>query len=541
MHIDEAIDYPGSVFNKLIKDAFADDKHYINILNIGSKALLARVHLIRMAKKSINIQIFIWSNDDSGKFLAYELTKAARRGVEVNVLIDAMGNKKDPYKGAVLAKEFPNINIKYYNPVGKVVKPSALQLVQSAIKDFKKLNQRMHNKIFIVDDKIAITGGRNHQDDYFDRGKKRNFKDRECLIIGPIVKKMTDSFMDYWAFKGSVSNEDMLDVKNKMKKDIDQTVPIKEFFNFGETFDELNSQLNDSLFMEEQFIEKTSEVKKIEFFADGPGKSKYSRQFKGPTVTQAIMELVSRAQSSIIMQTPYLVLPKLQTRAFARLRRKKPDLDIRVSGNSLAAADHLSAYAVSYQNKKKILKKLKWRIFEFKLKPKDLDLIVPPINLQDRADSYFTVIHAKSYIVDEKEVFIGSFNIDPRSINLNTEAGVIIYDEKIAKDVAQDILQDMAPQNSWTIGKRLNVPLVSYFSGILEDIINIVPFLDIWPFSYSASFQLKPGMSEVPFYHNDFYNNYRSVGPFPDVQGPTKAIETMLFKAFFGKLIEPAI
>ena len=541
MHISEEIRYADSPFEELIKDAFENNKHYVNVLNVGDEALLIRIHLIRMARKSINIQTFIWGNDATARILDYELLQAVSRGVKVNIIVDALANKTDPKNETILTRTGPGLKVKYYNPVAKRVKYSKIQLLANLITDFRKLNQRMHNKLFIVDDRVAITSGRNYRADYFDRGRHRNFQDRGCLVIGPVVKKMTDSFMDYWAFKWSISNYDIIDIKNKIKNGVEKRFNTKESFKLGNLFDEVDRQASDYLHIKNAFTEKAYLVDSIKFIADGPGKGKNSRAFKSSSVAEELLEFISDAKKEIIIQTPYLILPQKGDKVFKQLRRKNPDIDIQVSTNSLSTTDNFMAYALSYRNKKKYLKKLRWRIFEFKHNPVDADLIVTPINPTERAKDYYVCIHAKTYIVDNKKLFIGSFNIDPRSTNLNTEAGLLIYDKKVAQDVANTILRDMAPQNSWTIGKRKKIPVVVHFSGVLEDILKVIPVVDIWPFTYSTSFELIEGKEELPFYHEDFYKHYNAVGLFPDVAGTQKSIKTRLFKAFFGKVTEPLI
>ncbi|MBN2097359.1 MAG: phospholipase D family protein [Candidatus Omnitrophica bacterium] len=541
MHLSEEIRYPDSPFDDLVKDAFRNHHHYVNMLNIGDDALLAIVHLIRQARKSINIQTFIWGNDEAAGFVAYELFKAAKRGVIINIIIDGFGNKKDPKTDAILAAANQNLRVKYYNPVAKNAKHSKLQLVGNLIVDFKKINQRMHNKVLIIDDRIAITGGRNYQNAYFDRGQRSNYKDRDCLVIGPVVKKMTDSFMDYWAFKWSILSCDLREEKNEIKEGGENRLNAEESFELGNIFNELDKQASDYEHIKNVFIKRAYLVDSIEFIADGPGKTKNSQAFRSSSVAEELSQLITKTQKSIIIQTPYLVLPKNGVKVFEKLRRKHPEVDIRISSNSLSATDHFIAYALSYQNKKKYLKKLRWRIFEFKHDPVDVNLIAPPVNLVEREKDYFTCIHAKTYVVDKEKLFIGSFNVDPRSINLNTEAGLLIYDKKVAQDVAGDILRDMAPQNSWTIGKRKKIPVISHFSGVFEEILKIIPIVDIWPYNYSTSFKLVAGKEELPFYHPDFYQHYNDVGSFPDVAGTPKEIETRLFKAFFGKVTEPLI
>jgi len=535
MHISEEISYLNSPFESLIKDAFSGNKHYLNVINTGNEALLIRVHLIRMAKRLINIQTFIWGDDESERFLAQELLQAAERGVKINVLVDALASEQDPKSKVLLTAVHPNIRVKYYNPAAKKVRYSKIQFLGKLITNFRKLNQRMHNKLFIIDDRLAITSGRNYRADYFDRGTKRNFQDRGCLVAGAVVKKMTDSFMDYWAFKWSVASEDLIDIKGKVQKD------AKDHSNPKEGFEKIDKQASNYAYIEDMFTKKSYSVDSVKFIADGPGKAGYSRAFASSSIAEDLWEFISAAQKSIIIQTPYLILPKKGEKAFKQLRRKNPDIDIRISTNSLSTTDNFMAYALSYRNKRKYLKELKWRIFEFKHNPLDVDLIIPSINPQARAKGYYACIHAKTFIVDNEKLFIGSFNIDPRSADLNTEAGLLIDDQILAQDVARDILMAMAPQNSWTIGKHKKPPVVAQLSETLGGILRFIPFADIWPYTYSTSFELFQGKKELPFYHKDFYQHYKDVGLFPDVEGTPKSIKTRLFRALFSKVTGPLI
>lgn len=535
VHIQEEITYPDSPFNELVRDAFKNNRHYINVLNIGDEALQVWVHLIRIAKRTINIQTFIWGNDTTARFVAGELLKAAARGVKINIIVDDLSDKKGLKSIRGLT---PALRIKYYNPVEKDVYYGKLQLAGRLLTDFKRLNQRMHNKVFIVDDRVAITGGRNYRADYFDRGTRKNFKDRDCLVIGPVVQEMTDSFMDYWTFKWSVANDDAADTGQESVNNAGDA-------ESQDMFAEVDSRAANPHWIKKTFTDKAFLVDRVKFIADAPGKAKIStvapRRKRTPSVAGRLSEFIAGAQKTIIIQTPYLILPKKGEKIFAGIRRKKPDIDMIISTNSLSSTDNFMSYARSCQGKKKYLKKMKWRIFEFKYRPADHDLFVVPVNPQEREKNYFTCLHGKSCVVDNQQVFIGSFNLDPRSISLNTEAGLIIYDERVARDVADDILRDIAPQNSWTIGRQKKMPVIAHFSGVLEDILRIVPIVDVWPFSYATSFELLPGKQPLPFNHQEFYKHYKAVGDFPDMEGSPKSIRARLFKALFGKVTEPLL
>jgi phosphatidylserine/phosphatidylglycerophosphate/cardiolipin synthase-like enzyme len=162
--------------------------HYIGILGIGEDALLARIHLIRAARESIVLQTFIWDDDEVGQLIFMELLKAARRGVKVRMVLDQFGCYVRPKVMAAMDTAHENIEIKLYRPIMKRGGKSKAQDIGNIVTDFRTLYMRMHNKLFAVDERIGIVGGRNVQDSYFDHGNKVNFKDLDLLVVGPVQK-----------------------------------------------------------------------------------------------------------------------------------------------------------------------------------------------------------------------------------------------------------------------------------------------------------------------------------------------------------------
>lgn len=551
-----AEDLPDSPFQTLA-DKAATDNHYIYVLDIGDEALLSRIHLIRSAKRSINIQTYIWTNDESGRFVAYELLQAARRGVKVKIIVDRWKSTKVSELAAFMSTAHPNMEIKTYNPHARQVRPSALRLIPEIALKFKKVNQRMHNKIFIIDDQIAITGGRNYENDYYDRGVLRNFKDRDVLVVGPVVRDMTDSFTQYWDFPLSVSSKDLVDVGRLIETGRFEKFDSKEGCRLGGLFEETERLASDNAYIQKIFIDGAFPVQKVQFVTDKPGKNDSLWLRGNGEATIALARILFTAKESIVAQTPYLVLDQMTVQGVEKLRRKNPGIDILISSNSLAATDSIYAYSFSYKQKKLFVQDLRFRIFEFKPVPEDIadmmpryagalkedarrdDESVDSLSQEKGANALESrerhlCIHAKSFVIDDEISWVGSFNLDPRSVHLNTEVGLVIWDRAVAKAIKKNILRDMAPQNSWTIGKRKEAPLISTFSGLLGDILQKVPLVDIWPFQYTASYKLKEGKDVVPFYDQRFYENYFSVGTFPDVAFSVREIETRLFKAFSG-------
>lgn len=562
-----------SPFSTLVRNAFSSNSHdksaneslhYVQLLDVGNDALLARIHLIRSAQKSIYVQTFIWRNDESGRFIIDELIKASQRGVEIYVIVDKLGLEDDPRLIDYFTRNHPNIHLKIYNPSTERVAPSALHMAGQLAFKFKKINQRMHNKIMVFDDQIAITGGRNIENDYFDRGETRNFKDRDILIVGPVVKEMTQSFSQYWAFKWSVPSNEFVDVMKLMKDS--QFKNMNKPGNSEEMFKDIELKASDYDFIKGRFVDDAYSVNKVLFMYDLPGKNKRRDLTGGGKVAGQIMSLINLAKDSLVFQTPYLVLEKKSMRVFKKLRKDNKNLKFLVSTNSLAATDKIYVYAYSFKQRKKLVKKLRFEIFEFKPIPLDMaEFMHNDLNIQvkktnnnnvfkqlgtvidsvvDKRSSIikrkYLCVHAKSFVVDNAIAWVGSFNLDPRSIHLNTEVGLAVWDKEVARVLKGNILKDMAQGNSWTVGKKKDVPIISRFSGLIGAIAENVPVVDVWPFQYTSLFELKEGAQAVPFYDEQFYNNYSDIGSFPGVGLSLSQIQLRLIEAL-GSVAEPLI
>jgi len=559
-HVNEQVSYPDSPFDKLVRDTFSGknkDNHYIYVLDVGDEALLSRIHLIRSAKKSINIQTFIWANDESGRYVAYELIQAAKRGVKVRIINDQWRLDDTSELVAWMVSAHPNLELRNYNPSANKINPSKIRLLQAATLQFKKVNQRMHNKIFVVDDRIAITGGRNYENDYYDRGYTRNFKDRDVMVVGPVVKKMTESFMQYWAFKFSIPCNELVDVIPLLKSKKFPVYSTKESLDPNGLLDDIDKSASDYEMIQKTFVDRAFMVNKVRFVYDKPGKNQGRSLAGGSESAEALNEFLARAKETIYIQTPYLVMDKQMASNIKKLRKKNKNLDILVSSNSLAATDNIYAYSFSYKQKKLFIKDLRLRIFELKPVPKDAELMMPRFPVEQSlnskeikqlpAHSIMTeeenswesqekhlCVHGKSFVVDGETAWIGSFNVDPRSTHLNTEVGLIIDDQIVAQAVQDNIERDMAPHNSWTIGKRQDVLLISQVRALISNTLQKIPLVDVWPFRYTASFEIKKGKDIVPFYDEEFFDNYKSVGSFPQVNLSIREIQIRLLKTFGG-------
>ncbi len=388
----------GAVFEEHRAYAFANDTNYAYLLELGDDTLLARINLIREARQTIEIQTFIWAADETGTFLFWELYKAAGRGVRVRLLIDDLSLRGHARIVPILAVLHDNIEIRHYNPLHEDIDIGALKTIGRFTFQFGKANHRMHNKVVIVDGHYGITGGRNYQNDYYDRGTNRTFKDRDILVIGPVVTDMRVSFEEYWANERSVRSKDMRDVRAAI-----EAVQVERFdgdYTLPEIFHELDRCVEDDACMTQRIVSRGEVIDEMIFVADHPGKHEYGDDYA--ETTESMIKLMQEAEHRIVMQTPYLVAG--DTKFFKGLMKQNEDLEFVVSTNSLAAADHFYAYAYSYKNKKKYLKKFKWQIHELKPEPPDYSMMVHDVEGVEHTDDHYTCIHAKTYLFDDDVV-----------------------------------------------------------------------------------------------------------------------------------------
>jgi len=553
----------------------APEKNHVELLEIGDEALLARIHLIRSACASIEIQTMIWANDETGRLIMFELIQAARRGVKVRLLIDHVASEQHIEIANFLGYVNPNFEIRLYNPVtglfGQLkAEPTFFDKLYAAVFKFDRTNRRMHNKTFIIDGLIGITGGRNYQNAYYDRATRMNYKDRDILAIGPVVRQMHRSFDRYWKFKRSVELTDLVDVQAHHEKGIFRNWHSRESFELNGIFGGIDRDANRPELIAAKFVAPLRGVEAAEFIADDPQQNTWStfRDNGRSKVTEELAALIARARESVYIQTPYLVLTSPAIKLFKRLRKNNPEIDLRISTNSLAATDSWYVYALSYKQKKTYLDDLGFKIYEFKPLPGDMERFMPNyVRLRERGAAahrerlaqaaiaapvtdeelspgassgppkapYFC-LHAKSMVVDDRIAFVGSYNLDPRSENINTECGLVLKDAGLAEQLKRNIAVDMAAQNAWVIAKKDLPEGIDLANEALTELSALVPLIDLWPFRNTASFELKDGRAPVETDHPEFYRNYRDVGSFPQVRGENlgKEIGVHGTKTFLG-------
>lgn len=425
------------------------------VLEDGNSSMVSRAWLCENAEHSIDIQYFIFSTDNVGLIACDYLVRAADRGVKVRLLIDDILIDA-AIKDVLTLNSHPNIEMKIYNP-GVNLGKSIYSKVKKFVTDFRGANQRMHNKTFNVDGKVVITGGRNIADEYFDYDHDYNFRDRDVLLIGKEVVTVAKSFEEFWISPISVSVENLVD-KNKLIAYTENTFDqLHEYAcNPANFWPQIREQIN-QLPLTFKNIKSSDEfiwVDDVQFISDIPGKNSTKKGLGGGGLsTSKLIELVENAKHSIDIQTPYLITTALSETLFSNAIKR--GVKVKILTNSLASTDNLEAFS-SYQSNRKNLLKTGVQIFEFRPDAAIRKTLMTGELHKEVTDFPIFGLHAKTMVIDDSITVIGTFNLDPRSANLNTECITIINSKLISKKVLLGIEEEFKPENAWKITNNFN-------------------------------------------------------------------------------------
>lgn len=420
----------------------------VYVLEDGAGSMVTRAWLTEHAEKTIDIQYFIFSTDNIGLIACDYLVRAADRGVKIRILVDDFMVDSD-LQDILTFDSHDNITVKIYNP-GVNLGKSLLGKIKKFATDFRSANQRMHNKTFIVDSKVVITGGRNIADEYFDYDHEYNFRDRDVLLIGKESKTVENSFNTFWNNSicidvADISNEEALNITEE-----DRFSNLHEYACNPENFwPQIRKQIENlpKAFEAIKKSEKLVWVTDVDFVSDLPGKNDGKNGLGGGGhSTATLIDLVKNAKKTVDIQTPYLITSELSQQLFKEAVDK--GVKIRILTNSLASTDNLEAFS-GYQADRKKLLKTGIRIFEFKPDAAERTKMMTGELDDSLIEKPIFGLHAKTMVVDGQKTIIGTFNIDPRSANLNTECIVIINSEKIAHSVLEGMEIEFNTDNSW--------------------------------------------------------------------------------------------
>jgi putative cardiolipin synthase len=430
----------------------------VYVLEKGEEALMGRAWLTQHASATIEVQYFIWSTDNIGVLAAEQLLSAAERGVRVRVLVDDFLIDAEDQTLQLLSAH-PNVEIRIYNP-NVTVGVGFWRRLKNTVTGFRAINQRMHDKTAIFDGVAGITGGRNMADEYFDYDHEYNFRDRDVLLLGRAVQDMRENFDEFWTSELAVPVERIFEDEKQLVSVADAQARYQELHAYASdprNFEPQVRQAIDSIAEYFPAMLQGMSWEDVTFLSDVPGKnSGESGLGGGGETTNQLITAVKNARQSILIQSPYLIMPDGGIDLFRELVSR--GVRIRISTNSLASTDNIPAFS-GYQGQRSDLLDAGVELYEFMDEPNIRTALINRYPRIAENDPTFA-IHAKSMVIDGETVFIGTFNLDPRSANLNTEVGALVKSRALADQVTASIESDMLPGNSWPITQDFNPDFV---------------------------------------------------------------------------------
>ena len=387
------------------------------ILPDGARAFTARIAMTELAEKTLDLQYFIWDADTTGRILAERVARAADRGVRVRILVDDL-NLKGRDAAIAALDGHPNIEIRLFNPFAH---RSAHLL--DFIADFDRVNHRMHNKLFVMDNAVVIVGGRNIGNHYFEVHQQVNFRDMDVVAGGPVVRETSSVFDHFWNSDWAVPIRAIVDqpateadLQAAVQTSREQIAQEPYPYPLDQDVAGLKSKLT-AIF--DQFIWAPGHM----IFDDPNEIIRYGRT---TTMTESFYRRIERLNSELLIEVPYLVVRKPGLEAVKRLRDR--GVRIRVLTNSLASNDVLAAHAGHAEHRDELVA-AGVELYELRSEP------AVKKRTFSLSGSGRSTLHAKVMVFDRKDVFIGSLNLDPRSGDINTEAGLYIESPELAAQV----------------------------------------------------------------------------------------------------------
>ncbi|MEN8214240.1 MAG: phospholipase D family protein [Pseudomonadota bacterium] len=394
------------------------------LLKDGLDAFVARAILARSAERSIDVQYYMIHDDLVGKLFVHELIKAADRGVRIRVLVDDIDLRGRTFKASTLDAH-RNIEVRIFNPFSR-----NMGRLPQLITRFGSVTRRMHNKSFTVDNQAGILGGRNIGNEYFDADPALAFSDLDVLTIGPAVEQVSDSFDLYW-------NHQLAYPASRLLRN---PPTAEEIRGVREQIDDFAAQQQDSDYIQAlsgSEMARISRNGKISFtwgdatvVADHPDKFIADRDQSSLFLSSELGHFFKDIDKELIIFSPYFVPGKKGAEGLKRMSRR--GVRIRILTNSLASTD-VSAVHAGYARYRRELLRAGIELYEMsnKLSRKERK------EKKGISGSSKSSLHAKSFIFDRDKVFIGSFNLDPRSHTENSEIGMVMTSPEIANRMSE--------------------------------------------------------------------------------------------------------
>ncbi|NEZ04318.1 phospholipase D family protein [Wenzhouxiangella sp. XN201] len=403
-------------------------------LNDPLDAFAARYLLAHAAERTLDVQYYIWGNDLTGALMLSALLEAANRGVRVRLLLDDNGIQGLDDRLAALDSH-ENIEVRLFNPF-------ALRWPRwvNYLTDFRRINRRMHNKSFTADSQATVVGGRNIADEYFAAGTGLLFADLDVIAVGRVIEDVAADFDRYW------NSESAWPIENLIEPTENDPIgylrlEARQFEQDERTIAYLD-KFEHSAFIE-AFLDGRLEMfwGRAELVSDDPHKILDKPGSKGP-LSEQLREAVGLPTDRIYVVSPYFVPTRSGAKLFTELAES--GVEVVVLTNSLEATD-VAAVHSGYSRYRKRLLKAGVKLYEMqRLSGQERMRGKGPLG------SSGSSLHAKTFAVDGKRVFVGSFNFDPRSAQLNTEMGLLIDSPELAGQLAETFAGEV-PQYAYSV------------------------------------------------------------------------------------------
>jgi cardiolipin synthase C len=412
------------------------------LLGDDRSALLSRLVAADHATRSIDLQTYIYDDDPTGRLVARHLLAAADRGVHVRLLVDDLDASESPALFDALDAH-PRIEVRLFNAF-LTHRPSLVSKLGQFVIDGRRLNRRMHNKSFISDGRVAIVGGRNIGDPYYDAGGDVRFRDLDLAAVGPVVAQATAAFETYWTCDAARPVSELpptgtrLDALNALRRDLPSNAAVIPTGPAPETMpaEWPTDQAGDTT--------HAWDWGRAALVADEPEKAGEGRGGSALRIAPAVDALIASARREVVLISAYFAPGDHGARYFEDLARRGVALSLLT--NSLAATDAPAVHAGYAEYRQPLLDA-----------GVDLYELRPIASVSNTAESEHgpsrspVSLHAKAAIVDSRYVFVGSMNMDLRSRLLNTEMGLIVDDPPLASAVYRYYRNAIQPQNAFHV------------------------------------------------------------------------------------------
>jgi len=414
------------------------------LLTDGNDGFVARAEMADAAQRTLDIQYFLFQDDETGKLLVDSLLHGAARGVRVRLLIDDTEDvTKNPQIAALAAHE--NIEVRVFNPFNLHGPLAALRYAEFFL-TATRVNYRMHNKLFIADNSLAVVGGRNVGDEYFETSRATGFADFDVLAAGPVVQQLSSSFDAYWNSEVVIPLEGLASghaSTSALKRDSADRAATRETADGTRLAERIATRnpLDEFLRGGEGTIYAHADV-----LYDAPEKREVEEGAKdGPLMRHHLVAAIDEVRSELLIASPYVVPGEGGMRLIEKVRSR--GARVMIVTNSLAATEMPIAHAGYEHYRKRMLED---GVGLCEMRPTPGDQAERDGASSDSPAPSRAALHGKAFVLDRQRVFIGSMNFDRRSLRVNTEMGLLIDSRELAQQVALHIEALSRPANCYT-------------------------------------------------------------------------------------------